>query len=671
MRCTFPFRTTPAGVLAVALFVASCGGGAETATMSYILGSGVSASPLPTTVATGTTAPIDTTGTAGTSGAGPETSPAAVAPVADVQPEAMAAAPVAAVQTSPAAATPVAAALAEPVVVASLASSVGNPAVREPDLRSPTSPAATAPLGDAPSPTALLGSSAGLSGLGHASANPTGTTTGVGAVSHCMRGYAPPASLIHDSPLDVPAGGGVFFTPAELAAWRQRIANGPFIRANDYTAGSPGDWGRIVANAKALATQGEPPLTGTTPHSTFSTHGTWARDAAFYELITADGTLLPAVRAHLLAQAANPALDFPNTLCITSIGGATGDAWFAHASWLMRYVVTYDYVRRSLARAERVTIENFVRRNAHFLAAHNDWGLATVFPSRMLGNYDIRSSAAAASTDAAKWYTRRYDTNADCSIDARDPAASYPAYAYVHADGTTGPRISVLSQYYNNRRSVAASAYGAAGILLGDADLIASAKRYFMEWLAYGVWADGSQGEYARNGDYCIASQGVIYGALNIQGAAALSRLLARQGDTTLPNFSTTTGLFGTESSGTGTGKSIALAIATYFRLVNGQLDWHYHEGWKASQAPRGATSMGGNQVHYMGAASTMVNYHELGLLPAAAQFPNLPISGWVLRDRSITPLEFPGASGSSVSTGYGSWTDGFNSLPAVLLLHT
>lgn len=521
--------------------------------------------------------------------------------------------------------------------------------------------------GDASSATSLVSAAAAMTGLSYAAANPSATTSGVGAVSGCTRGYSAPSSLTASSSVALPASGGLFYTPAELATWRQRVVDGPFVKAGDYTSGSPGDWTRIVANAKRLLSGGEQTITTSTASSTLSTHGSLARDAAFYQLVTGDGTTLSAVRSFLLAQARNSALDFPGTLCITTTDGTTYDAWFYQAAWLLRYIATYDYVRTSLASADRLAIENFVRRNAYFLAAHTDWGLGTVFPNRLSGSYSTRSGAAAASTDAAKWYARRFDTNGSCTVDSSDTASTLPVYAYVKADGTLGPRLSVLSQYYNNRRSAAAAAFGAAGILLGDAKLITSAKRYFMEWLTYGVWADGSQGEYSRNGDYCIAQQGVVYGALNTQGALTLARLLARQGDTTLPAFSTTAGLFGTES--TTTAKSLSLAVATHYKLLSGQLSWYYHEPWKSTQAPRTATTLGSMEVRYMNGSTTMDDYHELGYLQAVSLLPSLPVSAWVLRDKTVTSLRFPGSTGNAVSSGYQLWSDGFNTLPAALLL--
>jgi hypothetical protein len=517
------------------------------------------------------------------------------------------------------------------------------------------------PAGDATTPTALLGTASKMTTLAYASPSPTSTTNGFGAVRDCSRGYAPPASLTHSVPATMPASGGVFYTPAELATWQQRVVSGPFIKANDYTAGSPGDWTRIVTNAKLMASTGEPTASAT---SNMGTHGTLARDAAFYMLITGDSSMLAPVRSFLVTESDNPFLDFASNHCY-----GTSDAFFFEASWMLRYMVTYDYVRKSMASADRVKIDNFIRRNAFFMAAHSDGFLSYLFPLRLSGNYSKRDSTAAAKTDASIWMTRQYDTNGDCKVNASDDPTSYPAYAYVTATGALGPRLSVLSQWYNNRRSAAAASFGAAGVLLGETELITSAKRYVMEWLTYGVWADGSQGEYARNGDYCIASQGTIYSTSNLQGATTLARILARQGDSSLINFATTDGLFGTQSANANSAKSVELVAATTLKLLTGQSKWFFHEPWRATQNLGASGSLGNTAVKYMGMGKTIDDYHDLGLLSVAALLPKLAVAAIVMRDPNVVPMGFPGMTGNSVSTGYGNWTDVFNALPAVLLL--
>lgn len=494
------------------------------------------------------------------------------------------------------------------------------------------------------------------------------TARGREAVAHCPLGFRHAAEVLRREPAPLPPAGAVFGDAQEIRRWRERTETGPFVRDGDFMAGSPGDWDRIAKSARAMVMWGEARWTDRTPPEERGVHGSRARDAAFFHVITGEPQALRAVRAYLLREAANALNDWAATLCIVRPDGVVLDAHLGAASWLLRFIVTYDFVRHRLASAERLALENFIARNAAFLASHLDYGVGLLFPRRERGDYRTRAADAAPGPEGSRTWMRRYDTNGDCEIDAADRPGPWPAYAYVDSTGQRGPRLSALSQWYNNRKSAMATAVGAAGILLDDDVLVASGVRYFMEWLAFSVWPDGSQGEYARNGEYCIAQQGVVYGTLNLQGAALLAAMLARQGDRTLLDFSTREGAFGTASPDTGPPKSLALAIRTYVRLVNGELDWHLHEGWKERQEPRAQTRLSGNVFRFMGGGPTD-DYHELGLLPVAAWLPETGVEALVLRDRRSTRLSFPGAEGSPVSTGFGQWTDAFNALPAMLLL--
>jgi hypothetical protein len=523
----------------------------------------------------------------------------------------------------------------------------------------------------APAPAPAAASAArppALESLAQASPAAGRTARGREPVAHCRLGFRHGTDAPRLEPAPLPPAGAVFASGPEVARWRSRVETGPFVREGDFMAGSPGDWERIAKSARAMIMWGEPGWTDRTPGEDRGVHGSRARDAAFFHLLTGEPQALRAVRAYLLREAANPLNDWAATLCIVRPDGVVLDAHLGAASWLLRFMVTYDFVRPRLPAADRAALEHFIARNARFLASHLDYGVGLVFPQRERGDYRTRLSDAAPGPEGARSWMRRYDTNGDCEIDAADRPGPWPAHAYVDAAGQRGPRLSMLSQWYNNRKSGMAAAVGAAGILLDDDVLVASAVRYFMEWLAYGVWPDGSLGEYARNGEYCIPQQGVIYGTLNLQGAALLAAALARQGDRTLLEFSTREGLFGTASQGTDAPKSLALAIRTYVRLVNGELDWYLHEGWKERQEPRPQTRLSGNVFRFMGGGPTE-DYHELGLLPVAAWLPDTGVEALVLRDRRATRLRFPGAGGAPVSTGFGQWTDAFNALPAMLLL--
>ncbi len=514
-------------------------------------------------------------------------------------------------------------------------------------------------------PPAQIGAARPLVALTEPSPAPGASRRGLGATVRCPLGYEPPSGLDADVPAPMPVSGGAFYTEPELDVWRERLKTGPFVDDGDFMPGSPGDWKRIVSNTRSFLLHGEKAWVADVPYVDRAVRGTLARDAAYHALLLDNAASRAAVRGYLLEQAGNPLNALYQSLCIQGPDGVTLDGFPHAASWLMRYLVTYDAVRTTLSAADRRDVDNFIRRNAYFLAAHVDAQLAMVFPRREFGDYGQRRGDAAPVTSGDAWWSRRFGTDGDCKPIGNESKA-LPAFAYVRRDGTRGPRLSVLSQWYNNRRSTNAAAAGLAGVVLADATLVATAKRYFMEWLAYGVWPDGSQGEYARNGDYCIPGQGAIYSQSNIQGAALVARALVRQGDRSLVDFSTTAGLFGSQGP---PGKSLTLAAGTYVNLSLGRLDWYLDEPWKANAETRPATALASNVVHYMGRGRATDNYHDLGMLAAAALLPAAQIDKLVLRDRSATSLAFPGATGNPVSTGYGTWTDIFNAFPAALLL--
>lgn len=527
--------------------------------------------------------------------------------------------------------------------------------------------------GDASAATTLVAGAAGFTALTQAFGNTDAALKFLtpSATSTCEIGWRDLASLDASLPAPLPASGGVFYGADDLARWRQRVNGSAFVSANDVIQGSPADWTTIKNNAQSFASGREPAWDDANTALLRTTNGTLLRDAAFVYLVRGDASLLPAIRSRLLSEARSPANELQRR-CLRDLGGPMIDAWFGEASWLLRYAVAYDFARGGLSADDRTVIDNFLRRNAYVLAAQLDLGLGWLFPNRHWGSYTLRARDAAATGDAA--YTReRADTNGDCRIDSSDPASGFTNFNYVRADGSTGPRTSLLSQWYNNRKALNAAFVGAAGVLLGDAELIVRAKRYVMEWLAYSVWPDGSQGEYLRNGDYCIANQGVIYAAANEQSALLIGRMLARQGDRSLFSHRTRTGLFGSESAVGDGDKSIELVISTHVRLLTGDLKWYMHEGWKNAQAPRPQTALGAMQVSYNG-GSPMDDYHELGMLLAARDLTALPINGLVLRQSAVTKARFPGSTGLPVATGFGSWagswTDAFNALPAMLLLY-
>jgi hypothetical protein len=433
------------------------------------------------------------------------------------------------------------------------------------------------------------------------------------------------------------------------------------VRDGDAGIGSPGDWTRIVSNANLFMSQGESAVT----LANRAGHGMRARDAAFYALVTNNTGYRDSVAAYLVKAAKDPVNDFA-LMCFRSLANDTWDGFYEQAPWLMRHLVAYDYVRSGLSLADRVLLENYFRRQSYFFAANIDWGLRMAFPNRLTGDYAVRERDAAPRTDADTWASRRFDTNGDCRIDASDDTTLFPVHAYVTANGQLGPRVSKLSLWFNNRRAANVAAFATGGLILGDSVLVNRAKRYVLEWLTYSVYADGSDGEYYRNSDYCVPKQGLQYGQASLQAATLLAGWLNKKGDATLLAFSTSAGLFGTQGASSAQTKSIERVVNTQLQLVTRALPWFQYEGWKTTQAPRELMHLGRVEQRYMG-TSVFDSYHELGLLASAASFPNVNIKGVVTRDPAVTSVRLPGATRNSVSSGVASWLDVFGALPAVL----
>lgn len=477
----------------------------------------------------------------------------------------------------------------------------------------------------------------------------------VGPTATCGSGFTADASLVAAAARPLVGAGGVSYTEADLARWRRRALSGPFVVDGDFKPGSPGDWSRIRAAAEQFRRQGEATLDPAQRPS----HGMRARDAAFVARVNDDAALARGVRGHLLAMVAAPSNDFA-TLCYRTPDGKApgGDAWFGQAVWTYRLAITYDLVRPVLDEPARRAIENWLRRQAYFFAGQIDRDLVNLFPGRLDGDYGPRAAAAAA-TAAEPYLSLRLDTNGDGVVDARDAREAQPIHAYVDAAGRLGPRLSVVSQFFNNRRADLANAFGTIGLMLADEVLIARAQRYHMEWLTWSVHADGSEGELARSGEYCTPKAGLIYAQANLQAALHFAhRLRVVRGDERLLRFSTTDGIWGSETPAQGRPKSLAMVVETRLKLATGELQWYLPEPWLGSQVPRPATLLAAAESRFMCRGPVLESFHEAGLLLAADSLPELPIRAVLLRDPAVTALPFPGLGGQQVNTGFGAWSD-------------
>ena len=174
---------------------------------------------------------------------------------------------------------------------------------------------------------------------------------------------------------------GLHFTQEELCTWRQRARLGPYKTAGDVSRNSPGDWDRIVKYKNAfMANPGADHWKGWTVDRPLARNdnpggsvgdSAWAHTnmlcASFYAFVMDDATVRRAVRKELLAQAAEPGVDFSNdTRWVVECAGADQANFWGVAMWMGRLLNTYDYVRNDLSAADRKTLDTWFYHSADF-----------------------------------------------------------------------------------------------------------------------------------------------------------------------------------------------------------------------------------------------------------------------------------------------------------------
>lgn len=507
-------------------------------------------------------------------------------------------------------------------------------------------------------------------------------------------------------------GDGLFYSTEEVALWKARAQQGPFLHSGDAWTGSPGEWDRMRSNADAFVLNPELPLTNAKDPSNAQVPkiGLKARDTAFAYLVTNDPAYGDAVRAWLLTIVDDPTNDITQLPVVyaTLPDGSknTLDGYFRHAMVVARLAMIYDFAKEAFSDGERTRVETWLLEAGLYFEKYTHSGglnvgdinygragLVANFPNRKNHDYRVRSTSAALdSTNPDVWGAKSNvfylaTTDTEITLDGftytitalgngcgRFFGPQLGVYAYVHNDGTPGNRLSVLSQWYNNRRSDVVLAFGLIGVMLNNQSLIVEAKRYVKEWLRYSVWPDGSQGEYIRNGNYCAANAGLIYSSHNIQTAALLADVLGRRGDFELYQYNTVWGLYGsgvseTESSvpvGSPT-KTIWSAIKTYLQLVDNEIDWYQYEALKSSQTPGTATHLDGiREFSQFGAGHA---YHELSYLPSNRHYNSSFMRGVILRDPSGAHPPFPGTDGLTVDGGLEGWNGATSLFPGILFM--
>lgn len=365
-----------------------------------------------------------------------------------------------------------------------------------------------------------------------------------------------------------PESKGLHFTAEEVEMWRSRARRGPYRRKGDVSPGSPGDWNRISQSARLLLTEdlehdlwkgpdrlskrgcvrqisgrrrnNNPPID--TPSS--------VRDAAFVWLVTGDERYREPVKRFMLAQSAEPALQFSNRelYCIGAM--KDGSPGFDLANWLTKLLYAYDYLGPdSFDAEERQQLNEWFYGAAEFFATDVERAFDELFVDRQAGDYTLTEIGASRLNPRIGYF---------------GSASTYP-----------------LHRYYNNRKAVRLRYVAVAAAKLSSEDYVpptgrrslnslkVSAAMFVKEWLTYSVFEEGWFGEFERWTEDA-PDRGWTYAGDLLGPVLTIAETFSRAGDDSLYHFSTTDGALGTESKAP---KSLIFAAESYAKYVDGTFE--------------------------------------------------------------------------------------------------
>ena len=387
----------------------------------------------------------------------------------------------------------------------------------------------------------------------------------------------------------------------EIALWKSRSASGPFRTSGDFSANSPGHWSEMsaamslnfsahrwdgpeVLNPDGSVLRGNVPpgddgVTRAPPDLRRLTHDMMS---AAYAAITVGNFDVPQrIVAEIEWQATRPLLDYSNrTLWPYSYYDDIGPL-FQHANWVKDYVFAYD-VCKAMGYTSAIAEQWFLDL-ADLCEQSVRSNLTSVFPNRGSDSYSTRSSFV----------------NSETSIDNWTAAGT----------GIVYPRIA---RFYNNRRSNLAGYAGLAGVVLNNTYQKNEFKRYAREWLMFAHRATALDGLFpdTNRGSSTFPQLGLSYSLHGMEALIPAMDALARQGDTSLYEFSSSDGA-ATPAGSTNHLKTMEQVIDGYIKWVDGS--------WPAQYTP--SSSNAGDPKYRVQTRNTMSGREVINdamlLLPA------------------------------------------------------
>ena len=351
---------------------------------------------------------------------------------------------------------------------------------------------------------------------------------------------------------------GIHWDEADLSIWQDRAINGPYKSNGDaYASVIPAEWQRIENNANQFRSNPTADrksdytiYTDRNQAKTVTNHLTMV-DAAFYALVTNDSSLATTVKNELVWHSTQSGLQIsPSTIQITDKGN-----WF-RAEWLSRLLICADFVEDAFSPSELSTFKAWIA----------DWAYS----------YEASIHKELSENLFRNRYQRDYNSN--LGYNATNPYFD-GKYAYQDSSGVKHNPIAVVHKHYNNRRAIVVEFFALTGVWLNDSILKDRGKLYVEEWIQFGVFPDGSQGEYERNSTSSNIQQGLAYSQVNMGIAAIIASAFDKNGDPSLFTYSTPNGIFGTECASGEPHKTLKLTVDTYFDLIEKQKLWYYYNG--------------------------------------------------------------------------------------------
>lgn len=463
---------------------------------------------------------------------------------------------------------------------------------------------------------------------------------------------------------------GLHVTLEELSVWKQRALNGPYKTRSDVSANSPDDWTRIVNNTNAF--KANPAAYRWQGPTLFETSGTFTgavkkgtgedvrlsnepngntlgyhiRDAAFVCIVDenrADRAILKAtVKAELLHATTIPTLDLKNTTLWPATYFRDINPLFQIVNWFNNYLHAYDYIEISDKLTGEITFTSDEKNRIH------TWLLAAAEFAQKEQDWDVNRN-----------FTNRSSSSPDAAYTVA--AIQYP----VQRNGlnltthytTTGPGHTVygLMQTFNNRRMACYRFAALVGIKVGNTQLIDAAKRYVKDWIKYSVFTDGVVGEMERWSN-TIPDLGWGYATSVAAPALSIADALARTGDLSLYEYSTSIGLYGTEGSN-GETKNLYKVMKMMYAIAAKQVLWY-------------GTNMAENaSAAYLidGQTDTWKALHDVWLAMGNLRYKDNNIKAMYMRQGpGITPYwTYPQVNGKHLV-----WTGDWGIYPGLLFMY-